>query len=74
MSRGKAYRIHQKNKAVAKVKKLKQVWNDHKATAFDDPRWVGVMASTHRRPCSCSVCRPEKYRDNRKQFNWRKVA
>ena len=55
MSRGRAFRREQLRKKKRQARTLWRRWFEEdrgKAPA----KWVGVMASTHCRPCSCYLC------------------
>ncbi|MBV9947115.1 MAG: hypothetical protein JOZ69_09730 [Myxococcales bacterium] len=43
------------------IKLARRIWRveDHSA----NPKWIGTMASTHGKPCSCKFCRNRRADD-----------
>lgn len=63
MRRSRAYRRHQHWRAVARAKRF---INDIVHWDYEDPEIYDRsvhLYTTDRRPCSCWICRNEKYRD-----------
>ncbi len=53
MSRGRAFRKRQLRK---KKRQARDLWASWGPGEKPTGKWVGVMASTHCRPCSCIMC------------------
>lgn len=76
MQRGRAFRRHQLRKAKRRARNLwVHVWQatepigDTWSTRMGyrpcepTPKWVGTMASTHCKPCSCSGCGHQRHHE-----------
>jgi len=64
-SRGLAFRRHCYAVRVIRERKklLAKGWHELRLT----PRFIGLRVSTHGRPCSCGVCRPERFKAARSE-------
>jgi hypothetical protein len=68
MSRSRAYTRHQKFRAQARAKRFVDIMRGDiiKYTEEDTIRQIHLYEK-NRKPCSCGICRSEKYRDARQK-------
>jgi hypothetical protein len=64
----RAERRHHLARIKARIRRYVASWGYRHLTS--DPAFVGHMASTHGRPCSCWMCRHEKDVPPRRERGW----